>query len=44
MINFAPNIYILRYLNTTRQTTPEATEKLLRYMNTGERSLSQADR
>ncbi|XP_050717838.1 alpha-2-macroglobulin-like isoform X1 [Eriocheir sinensis] len=35
MINFAPNIYILRYLNTTRQTTPEATEKLLRYMNTG---------
>lgn len=35
MINFAPNVFILQYLTTTRQATPEATTKLLRYMNTG---------
>lgn len=42
MVNFAPNIYILRYLNTTRQATPEATSKLLRFMNTGEQHRNKA--
>nr|AYV97196.1 alpha-2 macroglobulin [Portunus trituberculatus] len=35
MLNFAPNIFLLDYLETTRQATPEATAKLMRYMNTG---------
>lgn len=35
MINFAPNIYIMQYLEATRQGTPETTEKLLRFMRTG---------
>ena len=35
MLNFAPNIYLLRYLDTTLQGTPEATTKLMRYMRTG---------
>ncbi|XP_064089812.1 alpha-1-inhibitor 3-like [Macrobrachium nipponense] len=35
MVNFAPNIFILQYLKATDQETPEAKEKLLRYMNTG---------
>ncbi|KAK4303730.1 hypothetical protein Pmani_024278 [Petrolisthes manimaculis] len=37
MINFAPNIFIMRYLDTTKQTTPEARSKLLNFMNTGYR-------
>lgn len=36
MLNFAPNIFLRDYLDTTRQATPEATAKLMRYMNTGE--------
>lgn len=35
MLNFAPNIFLRDYLDTTRQATPEATAKLMRYMNTG---------
>ncbi|XP_068249990.1 alpha-1-inhibitor 3-like [Palaemon carinicauda] len=35
MLNFAPNIYILKYLIATGQETPEAKEKLLNYMRTG---------
>ncbi|XP_047480379.1 alpha-1-inhibitor 3-like [Penaeus chinensis] len=35
MINFAPNIYIMQYLEATNQGTPESTEKLLRFMRTG---------
>lgn len=36
MINFAPNVFILQYLTTTRQATPEALNKLTRFMNIGE--------
>ncbi|XP_063849335.1 alpha-2-macroglobulin-like [Scylla paramamosain] len=35
MLNFAPIIFLMDYLETTRQATPEATAKLMRYMNTG---------
>lgn len=35
MINFAPNIFILRYLEATNQNAPEAKTKLLNFMNTG---------
>ena len=35
MVNFAPNVYILQYLNATNQQDPEPREKLLGYMNTG---------
>ncbi|XP_069174260.1 alpha-1-inhibitor 3-like [Procambarus clarkii] len=35
MINFAPNIYILQYLEASRQTMPEVHKKLITLMNTG---------
>nr|XP_045600836.1 alpha-1-inhibitor 3-like [Procambarus clarkii] len=35
MINFAPNIFILEYLEASRQVTPEVRKKLLSFMNTG---------
>ncbi|XP_063601516.1 alpha-2-macroglobulin-like protein 1 [Penaeus indicus] len=35
MINFAPNIYIMQYLEATEQNTVESTEKLLRFMKLG---------
>ncbi|KAK4303545.1 hypothetical protein Pmani_024447 [Petrolisthes manimaculis] len=37
MINFAPNIFILRYLDTTKQNTPQTRTKLLTFMKTGYR-------
>ncbi|KAK4324552.1 hypothetical protein Pmani_004827 [Petrolisthes manimaculis] len=37
MINFAPNIFILRYLDTTKQNTSETRTKLLNFMNAGYR-------
>ncbi|KAG7168924.1 CD109 antigen-like 4, partial [Homarus americanus] len=35
MVNFAPNIYIMQYLEASHQTTPESTKKLLNFMKTG---------
>ncbi|KAK4317436.1 hypothetical protein Pmani_011444 [Petrolisthes manimaculis] len=35
MLNFAPNVFILQYLEATQQEEPEAADKLLRYMRTG---------
>ncbi|XP_066939900.1 alpha-2-macroglobulin-like [Macrobrachium rosenbergii] len=35
MLNFAPNIFIMQYLEATKQSAPETREKLLRFMNTG---------
>nr|XP_053636062.1 alpha-1-inhibitor 3-like [Cherax quadricarinatus] len=35
MINLAPNIFILEYLDASRQTTPELRQKLLQFMDTG---------
>ena len=35
MINFAPNIFIMKYLETVKQLTPEIKEKAERYMNAG---------
>ncbi|KAK4321505.1 hypothetical protein Pmani_007700 [Petrolisthes manimaculis] len=35
MINFAPNIFLLRYLDTTKQNTPQTRTKLLTFMKTG---------
>ncbi|XP_058414822.1 alpha-2-macroglobulin [Diceros bicornis minor] len=35
MVLFAPNIYVLEYLNETQQLTPEAKSKALGYLNTG---------
>ncbi|KAK3876687.1 hypothetical protein Pcinc_018566 [Petrolisthes cinctipes] len=37
MINFAPNIFILRYLDTTKQNISETRTKLLNFMNAGYR-------
>lgn len=36
MVLFAPNIYVLRYLNETEQLTPEIKSKAIGYLNTGE--------
>uniref|UniRef100_A0A8C4PQJ0 Alpha-2-macroglobulin n=1 Tax=Equus asinus asinus TaxID=83772 RepID=A0A8C4PQJ0_EQUAS len=35
MVLFAPNIYVLDYLNETQQLTPEARSKAIGYLNTG---------
>lgn len=35
MVLFAPNIYVLNYLNETQQLTPEAKSKAISYLNTG---------
>ncbi|XP_042229017.1 alpha-2-macroglobulin-P-like isoform X2 [Homarus americanus] len=35
MINFAPNIFILQYLEVSQQNTPEVLKKLTTLMNTG---------
>ncbi|XP_064089811.1 alpha-1-inhibitor 3-like [Macrobrachium nipponense] len=35
MVNFAPNVFILKYLQATRQETSEAKDKLLKFMRTG---------
>ncbi|XP_037800673.1 C3 and PZP-like alpha-2-macroglobulin domain-containing protein 8 [Penaeus monodon] len=35
MANFAPSIYIMQYLEATKQATPESTRKLLRVMRMG---------
>ncbi|XP_036765797.2 alpha-2-macroglobulin [Manis pentadactyla] len=35
MVLFAPNIYVLRYLNETEQLTPEIKSKAIGYLNTG---------
>ncbi|XP_047480269.1 alpha-1-macroglobulin-like [Penaeus chinensis] len=35
MVNFAPSIYIMQYLEATKQGTPESTRKLLRFMRMG---------
>ncbi|XP_063290706.1 alpha-2-macroglobulin-like [Pelobates fuscus] len=35
MVLFTPNIYILEYLNNTRQLTPELESKALSYLNSG---------
>lgn len=33
---FAPNIYVLKYLNETQQLTPELKSKAINFLNTGE--------
>uniref|UniRef100_A0A452R4E0 Alpha-2-macroglobulin n=1 Tax=Ursus americanus TaxID=9643 RepID=A0A452R4E0_URSAM len=35
MVLFAPNIYVLNYLNETHQLTPEVMSKAVGYLNTG---------
>ncbi|XP_016077346.1 PREDICTED: alpha-2-macroglobulin-like [Miniopterus natalensis] len=35
MVLFAPNIYVLNYLNETQQLTPEIKSKAIGYLNTG---------
>ncbi|XP_055972615.1 alpha-2-macroglobulin-like [Sorex fumeus] len=35
MVLFAPNIYVLNYLNETQQLTPEVKSKAIGYLNTG---------
>lgn len=35
MVLFAPNIYVLNYLNKTHQLTPEVMSKAIGYLNTG---------
>lgn len=35
MVLFAPNIYVLDYLNKTQQLTPEVKSKAIGYLNTG---------
>ncbi|KAF3816367.1 hypothetical protein GH733_014540, partial [Mirounga leonina] len=35
MVLFAPNIYVLSYLNKTHQLTPEVMSKAIGYLNTG---------
>ncbi|KAM5336306.1 alpha-2-macroglobulin [Glossophaga mutica] len=35
MVLFAPNIYVLNYLNETQQLTPELKSKAIGYLNTG---------
>lgn len=37
MLNFAPNIFIMKYLQVTRQNTTESTNKLVKFMTTGYR-------
>ncbi|XP_068236210.1 alpha-1-inhibitor 3-like [Palaemon carinicauda] len=37
MVNFVPNIFIMKYLDVTQQNTPEASEKLRKFMRTGYR-------
>lgn len=36
MVLFAPNIYVLNYLNETQQLTPELKSKAIGFLNTGE--------
>lgn len=36
MVLFAPNIYVLDYLNETEQLTQEIKTKAIAYLNTGE--------
>lgn len=36
MLNFAPNIFVLQYLNETQQTSVAIKEKALKYMQTGD--------
>ena len=35
MANFAPNIYVLKYLSSTRQLTDEIKQKAINYLRTG---------
>ncbi|XP_016157387.1 PREDICTED: alpha-2-macroglobulin-like protein 1 isoform X2 [Ficedula albicollis] len=35
MVQFAPNIYILQYLNKTKQLSPEIRDKALKFLTTG---------
>lgn len=35
MINFAPNVYVLWYLNATGTADPETTARAIAYMTTG---------
>lgn len=37
MLNFAPNIYILRYLQSSGQLTPEILARAKTYLDTGEK-------
>lgn len=36
MVLFAPNIYVLDYLNETQQLTPDIKSKAISYLSTGE--------
>ena len=36
MANFAPNIYVLKYLSSTRQLTDETKKEAIYYLQTGE--------
>lgn len=35
MVQFAPNIFILQYLNKTKQLVPEIEDKALKFLKTG---------
>lgn len=35
MVQFAPNIFILQYLNKTKQLDPEIEDKALKFLRTG---------
>lgn len=35
MVRFAPNIFILQYLNKTKQLSPEIRDKALKFLTTG---------
>ncbi|NXO80720.1 A2ML1 protein, partial [Sitta europaea] len=37
MVQFAPNIFILQYLNKTKQLNPEIKDKALKFLTTGKR-------
>ena len=35
MLNFAPNIFVLQYLEASQQSTPAVTKKLVKFMKSG---------
>ena len=37
MLNFAPNIFVLQYLDASNQTTEEIATKAIDFMKTGKR-------
>lgn len=35
MLNFAPNIFVMQYLDSSNQTTPEIAEQAIHFMQKG---------